>query len=326
MIICQTPFRVSFFGGGTDWPEFFETHGGAVLGSAIDKNIYHSVNHFHSRLFDYSIRLSYRRVECVRNVDEVEHRPFREILTHFGITHDIEINLAADLPSFAGLGSSSSFTVGLINALHAFQGRFRSKRDLALAAIRMEREVLGEAIGCQDQVFAAYGGFNLVEFHKLEDFEVHRLVLRNERMEELDGSLLLYFTGVTRRADPIEREKIARVAENTERLRTMRRQVDRAHAILTGDGPLSAFGELLGEAWREKRRLASGVSNPHIDAMFDRALEAGALGGKILGAGGGGFLLLFVPADRQEKLREALREFHEVPFRLHGPGSSIIHS
>lgn len=177
MIISQTPFRISFFGGGSDFPEFFEANGGgAVLGTAIDKYVYHSVTQFPSPLFDYAIRLSYSKLECVSSVDSIEHGPFREILKHFGIERDIEINLSADLPSFSGLGSSSSFTVGLLNALHAYEGKFISRQNLAHLAIYIEREVLKKSVGCQDQVFAAYGGLNLVEFNSMDNILVHRIL------------------------------------------------------------------------------------------------------------------------------------------------------
>jgi len=326
MIICQTPLRISFFGGGTDFPEFFEEHGGAVLASAIDKNIYHSVTRFPSPLFDYSIRLAYRKVECVTSIDEIEHAPFRETLRSFGIERDVEISLAADLPSLAGLGSSSSFTVGLIHALSAFQGRSLPRRELAQRAIQLERGVLRECVGCQDQVMAAYGGINLVEFHREDHFVVNRVPLRNERLQELDQSLLLLFTGTKRHADGVEKAKINRLDRNKARLSRMLKLVERAHTILVGNRPLSAFGELLHKTWLEKRALGPGVSNPAIDAMYERALAAGAIGGKLLGAGGGGFLLLYVPIERQKKFRGKMGDFFEVPFSLNAPGSTIVNT
>lgn len=326
MIICQTPFRISFFGGGTDWPEFFLEHGGAVLGTAIDKFIFHSATSFPSRLFDYSIRLAYRKVECAKSIDQIEHRPFREILRHFGIFRDIEINLAADLPSFSGVGSSSSFTVGLINTLAAFQGRFVSKHELAYTAIDLERQRLGEAVGCQDQVFAAFGGLNVVEFHRLDHIVVSRLIMSSSRIDELDASLLMFFTGVVRRADEVERDKIARIDQTMPHLKAMRRLVERGHTLLTGNEPLSRFGELLDEAWRLKKALSPRVSAAPIDRLYDLARRHGALGGKLLGAGGGGFMLLFVPPERQDELRRALADYPEVLFHVNAPGSHIIHS
>jgi len=326
MIICQTPLRISFFGGGTDFPEFFEHHGGAVLAAAIDKFIYHSVTRFPSALFDYSIRLAYRKVECVKNVSDIEHGPFREILRSLEIERDVEINLAADLPAFSGLGSSSSFTVGLIHALMAFRGQFISKSELAYRAINIERNILKDAVGCQDPVMAAFGGLNIVRFSREDDIMVTRIPLRPERSQELDESLLLFFTGIRRRAGDLERNKLNRLSEIEKNLTTMLKLVDRAHDLLTGNEPLSEFGRLLHLTWMEKRCLDPGVSNPQIDRMYETGMRAGALGGKLLGAGGGGFMAFFVPPERQAAVRAQLREYFEVPFHIGAPGSSIIHS
>jgi len=326
MIICQTPLRVSFFGGGTDFPEFFAAHGGAVLATAIDKSIYHCVTRFHSSLFDYSIRLAYRQVECVKRLDEIQHAPFREILRHLDIKRDVEISLAADLPSFSGLGASSSFTVGLINAINAFQGRFIAKEKLAALAIHIERDVLHEAVGFQDQITAAYGGLNVVEFRGSDNFTVSRVAISKERLGALNDSLLLFFTGIKRRASDIERSKLRRFPLLQDNLKAMLRMVEQGHKILTGSGSLAAFGELLDKAWQAKRALDPTVSNPAIDRLYQRAREAGALGGKLLGAGGGGFMLLFVPAEKQARVRKALRAYTEVRFAIGAPGSRIIHS
>jgi D-glycero-alpha-D-manno-heptose-7-phosphate kinase len=326
MIICQTPFRISFFGGGTDFPQFFEHHGGAVLAAGIDKYIYHSVTRFPSALFDYSIRLAYRKVECVKHVSEIEHGPFREILKSLEIERDVEINLAADLPSFSGLGSSSSFTVGLIHALMAFRGQFITKSDLAYRAIHIERNVLKDAVGCQDQVMAAFGGLDLVEFSREDEIAVTRIPLKRERLQELDESLLLYFTGMTRRAGDLERNKLNRLDEIQGNLMRMLKLVEKAHGLLTGHEPLSEFGRLLHSTWMEKRCLHPGVSNERIDQIYESGIRAGALGGKLLGAGGGGFLLFFVPPERQAAFRVKMREYFEVPFHIGAPGSSIIHS
>src|ERR1035438_9163854 len=245
MLIAQTPLRMSFFGGGTDFPQFFVKHGGAVLGTAIDKYIYHCVTEFPSRLFDYSIRLAYRKVECVRSLDEVQHGPFREVLRFLNIERDVEISLAADLPSSSGLGSSSSFTVGLINALMAFRGKFISQSDLAAMAVHVERNILNEAVGCQDQVLAAYGGLNVVRFIRDDQFVVHRIIMPKKRQQELDDSLLLFFTGITRPATNIEKCKLDNLSNIQENLKRMLNLVDKAYGILTGNEPLSAFGALL---------------------------------------------------------------------------------
>lgn len=326
MIICRTPLRISFFGGGTDFPEFFQHHGGAVLAAAIDKYVYHSVTRFPSALFDYSIRLSYRKVECVKEVGEIEHGPFREILRSLDISRDVEINLAADLPAFSGLGSSSSFTVGLINALMAFRGEFIPKSELAYRAIDMERNVLRDSVGCQDAVMATFGGLNIVEFTSETDICVSRIPLRPERLAELDESLLLFFTGITRRAGDLERSKMNRLNEIRDNLTRMLKLVDQAHRLLTGEGPLSEFGSLLHSTWMEKRSLDPGVSNPEIDRMYERGISSGALGGKLLGAGGGGFMLFFVPPERHAAVRAEMRDYFEVPFHLGAAGSSVIHS
>jgi D-glycero-alpha-D-manno-heptose-7-phosphate kinase len=326
MIICQTPLRVSFFGGGTDFPEYFNECGGAVMATSIDKYIYHSVTAFPSRLFDYNIRLAYRRVECVANVSEIDHAPFRETLRSLGIERDIEISLAADLPSFSGLGSSSSFTVGLLNALTAFQGNSISKQNLAYEAIRLERRVLRENVGCQDQMMAAFGGLNILHFHREDDIRVHRIAISAERLKALDESLLLFFSGVTRNAPEIEKVKLRDLDLIRPTLDNIMRLVDRAHHLLTGNSPLSGFGELLHETWMEKRRLARSVSNEKIDNIYAAGMQAGALGGKLLGAGGGGFVLFFVPPERQAAMRERMAQYAEVPFHINAHGSRIIHS
>lgn len=326
MIIAQTPLRVSFFGGGTDFPEFFEKHGGAVLSTAIDKSIYHAVTHFHSRLFDYSIRLAYRKVECVGRLGDLEHAPCREILRHFGVTRDVEVSLTADLPSMSGLGSSSSFTVGMINAIAAFKGKSLPARELAALAIRLERDTLKETVGLQDQITAAYGGLNVIEFSGKSRFRVGPVAVSKAKLAELDESLMMFFTGVTRRANDVEKKKLRGLSANTGALSRMRDHVDAAHSALTGNAPLSRFGALLDRTWTEKRSLDAAVSSPEIDAMYETAKRAGALGGKLLGAGGGGFMLLFAPPEKKGKVRKALSQYFEVSFSINAAGSRIIHS
>jgi D-glycero-alpha-D-manno-heptose-7-phosphate kinase len=325
MIIVKTPLRVSFVGGGTDFPSFFSTHGGAVLGTAIDKSIYHTVFQLPSWLFDHKIRVAYRKVEHVRSLEEMEHRPFREILRYCGVTQDVEVNLSSDLPSFSGLGSSSSFTVGLIKGLTAFQGRHIGQEELARTAIHVERSILEEAVGFQDQIFAAYGGFNVIRFRGESDFVVERVPISQARLRELCASLLLVYTGLTRRAQDVERSKLRRLSIIEGNLKKMLLHVDRAYDVLTGNGDLSAFGRLLHETWVEKRQLDPMVSTPEIDRLYDQGLAAGALGGKLLGAGGGGFILFFVPPERKEQIRKVLRGFHDIPIALNAPGSTIIH-
>jgi D-glycero-alpha-D-manno-heptose-7-phosphate kinase len=326
VIICRTPLRVSFFGGGTDFPQFFSKHHGAVLGTAINKSIYHTVSHRPSWLFTEKIRFAYRKVELARSLEDIEHKPFREVLRFCGVEQDIEVNLASDLPSFSGLGSSSSFTVGLIKALHAYQGRHIGQDDLARSAIHVERNVLQEAVGLQDQIFAAYGGLNVIRFRGDSDFMVERVPIHQDRLKELDQSLLLFYTGLTRKAQEVEQAKIDNLGRIQDNLRNMLHLVDKAYDALTGNHSLSVFGELLHQTWMEKRQLAIGVTGTEIDRLYELGIRAGALGGKLLGAGGGGFMLFFVPIDRQPQVRAALRDYHEIGFTINAPGSAIVHS
>jgi D-glycero-alpha-D-manno-heptose-7-phosphate kinase len=324
MIIAKTPFRISFLGGGTDYPEYFVPHGGAVLGTAIGLSAYHSVSRFYSRLFDYTIRVAYRQVECVKALEELQHTPFRECLRRCGFSSEIEVSYTAELPSFSGMGTSSAFVVGLLNALHAFRGKTPAAMELAYEAIEMERQVLGECVGCQDQTFAAAGGFNVIEFHELDDIRVHPVGMSADRLREFEDHLLIFYTGVRRRADGHDARQVDRHVGNRERLARMRRLVDRGHSILTGAGKLCAFGQLLDENWRLKAELDPGISNGVIDAIYTEGLEAGALGGKLLGAGGGGFVLFFVPPERKPSVRQRLSRLEEIPVRINAPGSHIL--
>lgn len=325
MIVTRTPFRISFFGGGTDYPEHFEKHGGAVLASAIDKAVFLSATHFYSRLFDYCIRIAYRQVECVKSVDELQHVPFREVLKWCGVTSDLEVDCAAELPSFAGLGSSSSFVVGLLNTLMAHQGKFVQPMDLAYQAIEIERNVLKEHVGCQDQTLAAVGGFNLIEFRRTDDIVAHRVPLGPARVREFDDHLLLIFTGLRRRAEEQAARQVARIADNTMRLVRMRELVDEAYESVVA-GRWEEFGRLLHESWLNKRALEASISNETIDSIYSAGLEAGAWGGKLLGAGGGGFLLFFVPPDHRAAVRERLGHLEEIPIRINAPGSHVIYA
>jgi D-glycero-alpha-D-manno-heptose-7-phosphate kinase len=326
MIITQTPLRVSFLGGGTDYPEYFEKHGGAVLGTAIDKYVYFAATRFHSELFEYSIRLSYRQQECVNSLAEVQHAPFRECLRWCGVERDIEVNFSAELPALTGLGSSSSFVVGLLKTLNAYGGKFVAPLDLAYQAIKLERDVLHEAVGCQDQVFAAAGGFNVIEFVGVDDIRVERLPLSAERIREFEAHLLLFFTGLRRRASDMAKKQIARVDANRDALAAMRATVDEGYRILTSSGGLEEFGTLLDKMWQLKRTLSSDVSNTEIDSIYEAGRKAGALGGKLLGAGGGGFVLLFTPPEKKAAVRNALGHLMEIPIGINAPGSRIVHA
>lgn len=325
MVITQTPLRISFLGGGTDYPEYFQQHGGAVLGTAVDKSAYFCMSRFYSEMFDYSVRIAYRNVECVSSVDDLQHVPFRECLRWAGIERDVEINHAAELPSFTGLGSSSSFVVGLLNTIYAFQRRLVPGLELAYQAIELEREVLKESVGCQDQTFAAIGGFNLIEFRGTGNFVVHRIPFSPGRLQDFEDHLLVFFTGIKRRAEELASRQVQRVGTNRERLAQMRDMVDEGYRILAGGGSLASFGELLDRSWQLKRGLDQAISNDAIDEMYRAGREAGALGGKLLGAGGGGFLLLFVPPERHAAVRQRLSQYSEVRFRVNAPGSHVVH-
>ena len=265
MIISRAPVRISFFGGGTDYPEYFLQEGGAVLATAIDKFCYVTASPFLSHLFDYSIRLSYRKVELASKPGEIEHGVFRECLKLCGLEKDIELHTMADLPSFTGLGSSSTFTVSLLHALHSFKGEFLAPHELACQAIHVERHVLRECVGCQDQIMAAFGGFNLIEFKTESAFDVTRLMLPPKRLAELEEHLFLVFTGIKRKASDVVAKQLKKVEANTDTLRTMRKMVYEAHEILTSTRPLEEFGQLLHSAWVAKRSLDAGISSSEIE-------------------------------------------------------------
>jgi len=325
MIISKTPFRISFFGGGTDYPEYFTKYSGAVLGTAIDKYCYISVTPFYSKLFDYSIRVAYREVERVKSLEEVQHAAFRECLRWCGITKDIEVNYTAELPAFSGLGTSSSFVVGLLNALYAYQGKSVRPIELAYQAIKIEREILKETVGCQDQTFAAAGGFNVLEFRAIDDIVVHRVPLSRERIEEFEAHLLVVFSGILRRASDIAAKQVKRVEINKDRLKRMREMVDEGYDVLTSSGDLTKFGLLLDEAWQLKSQLDESVANDAIKAIYEEGKKAGAIGGKLLGAGGGGFFLFFVPPEKKKSVRERLG-IEEIQVKVNAPGTHIIHT
>lgn len=324
MIVSQAPLRISFFGGGTDYPEHFLANGGAVLGTAIDQSTLVAAAHFHSAFFDHTIRISYRRIEMVDHVDAIEHTPFREALRYFGFERDIELHCMADLPAKTGLGSSSTFVVALLQTLNALKGREVSGLQLAYEAIHFERSILREAVGCQDQTLAAVGGLNVLEFRAEDDIRAHHVPLDEDRMLALQNHLMLVYTGITRSAEDMAKLQLARMVENKAAYMRLRRHVDLGYLILTDGGPICRFGDLLHEAWCEKRALHPSVSNSAIDDLYERARASGALGGKLLGAGGGGFLLLFVPPERQPGLCQILSGFPVLRPRINAPGARLI--
>ena len=326
MIISRAPVRISFFGGGTDYPEYFLKESGAVLATAINKYSYVTASPFLSHLFDYSIRVSYRNVELARRVHEIEHNVFRECLKICGIEKDVELHNVADLPAFTGLGSSSAFTVSLLHALHTFRGEFLHPQELAYEAIHVERHILKDNVGCQDQVLAAFGGFNLVEFRTEQDIVVNRVPLSPVRLAEFEQHLFLVFTGITRKASEVVAHQLQRVEQNAAALRTMRAMVYEGYDALVSHRPLREFGELLHRAWEAKRSLDAGISNSEIDCIYSAGRAAGAWGGKLLGAGGGGFMLFFAPPEVHPKLAAVFAGRQILNVKLNAPGSQIIFS
>lgn len=322
MIISRTPFRVSFFGGGTDFPEYYREHGGAVLSTGINKYCYLSV-HSLGPFFKHRLRVSYAQTETVLNPSEIKHPLIRECLGFLGLDAGMEINHVADLPGRTGLGSSSSFTVGLLNALHAFRGEKPGADQLAREAIAVERERVGDTGGHQDQFAAAYGGLHRFDF-TANGVTARVLPIDDKRKAALSSRLLLFFTGVESSAEAILQEQKKNTARNLTSLREMRAMVDHAERLLTGNEDLDAFGRLLHASWMHKRSLSSGISNSAIDHAYDAALRAGAIGGKLLGAGGRGFLLLYVNPSAHAAVRAALADLTEIPFQFSNEGSRII--
>jgi len=324
MIISQTPVRVSFFGGGTDFPEYFNRSGGAVLSTTIDKFVYLSVNYL-SNFFDYRIKVSYSKTELVNDINDIEHPAVRASLKHLGITSNIEINYFSNLPARTGLGTSSSFVVGLLHALYAYQRKMVSARRLAEEAVYVERVLIPENVGYQDQFAAAFGGLNYITFHDRDQTQVEKVICSQRSLEMLQDNLLLFYTGMQRYSDALQEKHVSGIDKNLEALNVMSGLAARGRDILCGSIENHAeFGRLLDEGWQLKKNIGSGVSNPEIDDMYSRAIKAGAVGGKLLGAGGGGFLLLYVEPEKQDSVRSALSELLEVNFSFENNGSHII--
>jgi D-glycero-alpha-D-manno-heptose-7-phosphate kinase len=320
MIVTQTPLRISFLGGGTDFEQYFRQEGGCVVTSAIDKYIYVIIK----ERYDDKIRVGYTKTELVDSVDEIEHELVRECLRHTGITSRIEIATMGDIPSEgSGLGSSSTVTVGLLNAMYAYLGTPIDSETLARKACGIEITVLGKPIGIQDQYIAAYGGQRLMHFCQQGNVEVHSLGLSSDLTRRLNQNLMLFFTGVTRKASSVLTEQVQNIPERLEILRQMKCLALQAKASLE-EGELDHLGCLLHEGWLLKRQMAGQVSNPAIDDLYDSARNAGASGGKITGAGGGGYLLLYCPRQKQDDVRHALRGLPELPFHLERDGSKVI--
>lgn len=324
MIISRTPFRVSLFGGGTDYPKWYLQHGGAALGFAINKYCYISIRPL-PPFFEYRHRIVYSKVENVNEISEIQHPAVRGVLMDKGIDIGVEIHHDGDLPARSGLGSSSSFTVGLLNALAALKGQMIDKKPLAQEAIRIEQQVIKEHVGSQDQVWAAYGGLNRIDFLKSGDFNVQPAIISPDRRDRLLGSLQLYFTGFSRFASGIAKKQIDNIDKRQKHLMAMNAAVDEGLAVLQSKNrPLREIGELLHESWRLKRELADDVTTPEIDDIYAAARDAGAVGGKLLGAGGGGFMVLFVEPDKQPAVSERLNRLVRVGFGVDEVGSKIV--
>jgi D-glycero-alpha-D-manno-heptose-7-phosphate kinase len=326
MIISRTPLRISFFGGGTDYPAWYERTGsGATLSTSIDKYCYITCRYL-PPFFDKKNRIVWSKVEFVDTFDEIEHPSVRETLKFLNIRDGVEIHYNGDLPARSGLGSSSSFTVGLLNALNALQGRTVDARTLALDAIHIEQERIKESVGSQDQVAAAFGGLNRIGFGGPEKIKVTPLAVAAETIRALEGRLMLFFTGFARTASEVASEQIKNTPAKEGELRTMLGMVDDAQNILTAPGrDIDDFGRLLHETWQLKRGLTSLITNKHIDDIYEAGRAAGALGGKLLGAGGGGFVLFYVRPEARQAVQDALKHLLRVPFRFEQGGSQIIY-
>ena len=324
MIITKTPFRMSFFGGGTDLPEFFNEYGGSVISTTFDKYCYVTVRHL-PPFFEYTTELVYSKIERLNKLDDMIHPMVRNTMKYLNM-HELRINYESDLPARSGLGTSSSFCVGLLNAFYSLKNKETSKNQLALDSIHIERNMCEESGGWQDQIAAAYGGFNRIDF-KNNEFSVTPIKISSERKEKLNSKLLLFFTGFTRFSSQVQEKTFKETKEEKiEILKKMKSLVDKAQNILEDDNrDLDDFGHLLNETWKLKRKTGKTVSNSDIDKFYDKAISAGALGGKLLGAGAGGFLVFYVNDENQDKVKDALKDLLYVPFKFETEGSTIIY-
>lgn len=323
MIITKTPFRMSFFGGGTDMESFFRENGGSVLSTTFDKYCYVNVRHL-PRFFDYSTELSYSRTERVTAVEQIQHPAIRNAMKMLDM-HEIRLTYEADLPARSGLGTSSSFAVGMLNAFYALKGKYADKKRLADEAIYLERELCQEEGGWQDQIAASFGGFNRINFNA-EGYEVLPVIISPERKKQLNQNLMMYFTGFTRFSSEIQKANAAGRKDKTAQLKEMLSMVDEAEKILTDkEASLDEFGRMLDYTWKLKRQTGAAVSTNSIDALYAVGMNAGALGGKLLGAGGGGFLIFYVQPDKQEAVRKAMKDLMHIPFAFEDGGTRVIH-
>ena len=322
MIITKTPFRMSFFGGGTDMPDYFKNKKGAVISTTFDKYCYVTARHL-PPFFDYTTELVYSKIERISKLDDMVHPLVRNTMKYLDM-HELRINYESDLPARSALATWSSFAVGMLNAFYSLKGKFASKERLAKDAIYIEREMCNEAGGWQDQIAAAYGGFNRIDFNG-DNFSVRPILIGPERKKELNDNLLLFFTGFTRFSSDVQKSNQSK--EDKEKiLDQMYKLVDEAEQILINDKiSLDEFGKLLDKTWKLKRQTGNNVSTDSIDGLYDRAIKAGALGGKLLGAGAGGFLLFYCPKDKQEALKNELKDLLYVPFNFEDGGTKVIY-
>lgn len=324
MIITKTPFRMSFFGGGTDMEDYFKENGGAVLSTTFDKYCYVNVRHL-PKFFDYNTELSYSKIERVTNVEDIQHPAIREAMKMLDM-HEIRLTYEADLPARSGLGTSSFFAVGMLNAFYALKGKYADKKKLADEAIYLERVLCNEAGGWQDQIAASFGGFNRINFGP-DGYEVLPLIISPERKKHLNDNLMMFFTGFTRFSSDVQKANSATSPDDKKMmLKKMKNLVDEAEAILVNDEKdLDDFGRLLDTTWKLKRQTGGSVSTNSIDALYDKGIKAGALGGKLLGAGGGGFLVFYVQPDKQDFVKKAMSDLMYIPFEFENGGTQVIH-
>ena len=322
MIITKTPFRMSFFGGGTDMPEFFQEYGGAVLSTTFDKYCYVNVRHL-PRFFDYSTELSYSKIERVTSLDSIVHPAIRNAMNMLDM-HEIRLTYEGDLPARSGLGTSSSFAVGMLNAFYALKGKYADKKMLADKAIYLERKLCNEAGGWQDQIAASFGGLNKITFSK-DGYEVKPVIIHPERKKQLDDNLLMFFTGFTRFSSDVQKANASK-SDKTKQLLEMYRLVDEAEKVLTDkNADLNDFGVMLDHTWHLKRQTGNAVSTDSIDELYAKGIKAGAIGGKLLGAGGGGFLVFYVEHEYQEAVKNAMRGLLHIPFHFENSGTRVIY-
>lgn len=324
MIITRTPFRMSFFGGGTDMKDFFMEHGGAVISTTFDKYCYVIVRHL-PRFFDYSTELSYSRIERVTSADDIEHPAVKNAMKMLDM-HEIRLTYEADLPARSGLGTSSSFAVGMLNAFYALKGKYAGKKKLADDAIYLERVLCNESGGWQDQIAASYGGFNRINFNKDGTYDVYPLIIHPDRKKQLDDNLMMFFTGFTRFSSDMQKANAKGYHDKTKQLLEMLDLVDQAQKILTDkSADLDDFGRMLDHTWKLKRQTGGAITTNSIDELYQRGIDAGALGGKLLGAGGGGFLVFYVQPEKKQAVKDAMKDLLYVPFHFEDGGTRVIH-